>query len=377
MDDGSPWRWQGFSSFFLYKHYLEGQDISDRIREAVNAGANLIRVFGMSRYMDGGETPETQFWPQNYGTAFYEDLPDFINLLAAYGMRCEFTVFADSSEIMPGTTPQQQHLNRVVAAVRDLPSVFVEIANEPHVDTGVDLSKVTVTNAGDLLWATGDYILERVDHPGKPDPRGPMPMGRYVTYHGDRSHDGSLIECAKEGHFYYDGWDVTENGVRSYGQACKRPCVNDEIMGASDQPTNRWGDERYTDPEHARIMGAGHALSSAGGTFHSENGCVSKPLNDTELKCARAYFAGMSCYPIDIPAAPYQHDRQPDHVLAPVPHLGGEEYAAKESVSRAQGHIAYALTVLISHGYQPEGQHGWQVVNRQGQDGGIMRVERA
>ena len=327
--------------------------------------------------MDGGETDETQFWPQKY-PAFYDKLPTFVDLLAAYGMRVEFTVFADPSEIMPDPTEQQAHLDRIVAALKDKPSAFLEITNEPHVDRGVDLSKITVRDAGDLLYATGDYDLERIDAPGKPDPRPPMPMGRYVTYHGKRTLDGSLIESAKEGHFYYDGWDtINHDGNRSYGQACKRPCVHDEPMCASDQPTNRWGDERYTDPEHARQMGGGHALSSAGGTWHSESGCVSKPMTETELKCGRAYFAGMAFYPVDICASVYEHDRTQNHVLAPVPHLGGEDYAAAESVSRAQGDRAYALTVLITHGYLPAGQHGWQVVARVGPDGNLMRLDRA
>lgn len=382
MDDGSPWRWQGFTSFLLYKKYLDGEDISDRIREAVNVGANLIRVFGMSRWMDGGETDATQFWPQKYPD-FYAKLPTFINLLAAYGMRCEFVVFADAREIMPKPDEQAAHLKKVVAKLRDLPSACLEIENEYSVNKETDIAALVHQDWGDLLYSVGDYDMERIDvkQPDgsfKADPRPPMLTGRYVTYHGDRSPEGSLIEAAKEGFYYYAGWDsINHDGNRSHADGCKRPCVNDEPMGANDQPSNRWGDERYTDPEHARSMGAGHALSSAGGTFHSERGCTSSHLSETELQCARAYFAGMAAIPVDAPTYPYEHDRTAGHVLAPVPQFGPDDYAAKESVSRASGNVAHALTVLISHGYVPEGQHGWQVTDRQGKDGGIMRVERA
>lgn len=378
-DDGSPWPWRGFSSFFLYKLYLEGHDIVDLLREAVNSGANVVRVFGMSRWMDGGETDATQFWPQKYGEDYYTKLPTFVNLAATIGLRVELTVFADASQIMPRQDDQQRHLDRLVEILKHEPSAFLEVANEPHVDRGVDVSLVQPRDPADLLWATGDYDMERRDVNGVADPRPRMPQGRYVTFHGKRTLDGSLIEAAKEPMFYFKGWDdrtIDGGRVRSYAIGTGVPCVHDEPMGASDQPTNRWGDERYTDPEHARLMGAGHALSGAGGTFHSERGCTSAPLSDRELACARAYFAGMAFYPVDIAASPYAHDRTPSHVLAPVPHLGGETYAAGESVSRAKGNQAYALTVLISHGYVPEGQNGWRVVDRFGRDGGIMRLER-
>ena len=255
-------------------------------------------------------------------------------------------------------------------------SAFLEVCNEADITSnGVDVYKIQPRDPGDLLWATGSYDMERIDKPGQPDPRPEMAKGRYVTYHGKRTLDGSLIEAAKEGHFYYDGWDtINHEGNRSYGQACKRPCVHDEPMGASDQPTNRWGDERYTDPEHARLMGAGHALSGHG-TFHSESGCLSKPLTETELKCARAYFDGMRFVDVHAPSWPYEHDRSAGHKLAPVPHLGGELYAAGESVSRANAGTAYALTVLITHGYQPQGQHGWQITEKTGTDGGLMKLK--
>jgi hypothetical protein len=396
-DDGTPWRWKGWTSFFLYKLYLEGKDIRPLLQEAADAGANVVRVFGMSRYMDGGvidtppgytgrledlpQDPNKQFWPQNYGAAYYDDIEPFFDLCASFGLRVEFVVFADAQAIMPDPFDQQTHLDMVVEILRELPNAFLEVCNEAHLGNGVDVSQIQPDDPEDLLWATGDYDVERIDRPDGHgdwilDPRPDMPVGRYVTYHGARSAMWPS-EAPKEGHFYYDGWEtINHDGNRSRGQACGVPCVNDETKAASHVGANRWGDERYTDWREAEEAGAGFALSSAGGTFHSENGCLSKPLTDTELACGKAMLAAMDFYPADATNVSYEHDRTPGHVLLNVPQLGPETWAAGESVSRTHGTTAWALTTQMVDGFVPEAKHDWRVVATSGHAGGAMKLER-
>ena len=333
----------------------------------------------MSRWMDGGggadddPTNPLQFWPQHYGDRYYTELPTFINLCADEGLRVEFTVFADAGYIMPEHNKQRVHLDRVLDQLRPVAvSVFVEIENEYSINKHTNLEDLVHSNWGSLWWATGDYDMERIDvvQPDgsfKSDPRPEMLKGRYVTFHGKRGLDGSLIESAKEGYFYGRGWNtINHEGNRSRAEGCNRPCVHDEPMGCGPHPFNQWGDERYIDPEHARIMAAGHRLSTAGTTFHSEAGCVSGELSDIELACAKAYMEGLSTIRAEAPNWPYEHDRTPGHTIEDVPHLGGDDWAAGESVSRTKGSESYAVTVLLKGDYKPVIKPGWPTVVRIG-----------
>jgi len=406
VDDGTPWSWAGWTWLLLYKQYLEGEDITPALRLLRSLGTKLVRFFGMSRYIDGGETEDVQFWPQRYGDRYYDEIPTFAALLADHDLRFEFTVFADARVIMPDRNEQREHLRRVVEKLRDQPNAFLEIENEWHVNQDTDLNDLQHQDWGNLLWASGDYDIERIDTPismspldqqkardardflnakrtdfhstrkmsaAVPlsvDPRPPMIVGRYVTYHGARSKMWPS-EAGKEGHFYFDGWDtINHEGNRSYGQACQVPCLNDEPKGASDLEHNRWGDERYTDWRQAEDAGAGFAHSSAGGTFHSENGALGKPPNETEKTCGRAMFRAMAWYPPDLPTYPYEHDRTAGHIMQDVPQLAEDEWAAGESVSRG----LFAITSQIQGDYVPEPKDAYTLSERTGHKGGMVEL---
>jgi hypothetical protein len=406
VDDESVWQWRGWSLLLLYKHYLEGKDITPVLRRIRNIGTTVVRFFGMSRYIDGGETEDVQFWPQHYGDAFYYQIKSFAGLLADHGLRFEFTVFADARMIMPDRQQQREHLRRIVAELQGVPNAFLEIENEWHVNQDTDLNDLQHQAWGDLLWASGDYDVERIDTPVSMsaelqkkardardflnakktdfhsktrmsaavplsvDPRPPMIVGRYVTYHGARSAMWPS-EAGKEGHFYFEGWDtINHEGNRSYGQACDVPCVNDEPKGASDKESNRWGDERYTDWRQAEDAGAGFALSSAGGTCHTENGALGQPPNDIEAECGRAMFRAMAWYPLGLPRQPYEHDRTAGHILKDVPQLGEDQWAAGESVSRG----LFACTAQIHGDYTPEPKDQYNLSERAGHQGGMVEL---
>ncbi len=372
QDDGTPLRVKNYTCFFLYKFFLEGKDIEGLISELLSLGYNCVRVFGMSFYMDGGGSPEKEFIPSRYGAAYYDRIPEFAQHLASRGLRFEFTVFADARMIMPDRAEQRHHLERIVEKLRPEPNPFLEIENEWSVNQDTDLNDLKNQTWGDLLWASGDYAIERIDvkQPDgsfKKDPRPPMVVGRYVTYHGSRS-DAWMNEAGKEGRYYYEGWDtINEDGNRSHGQRTGVPNWNDEPKGAFSTPTNHWGDERYTDWHEAEDAGAGFALSSAGGTFHSENGCMSRPLDATERECAAAMARALDWYPTDSASKPYEHDTTAGHIMKPIP-----SNQAGESVSRG----LFAITSQIKSGFVPVCKDEFEVVRRSGWAGGMVEVKR-
>lgn len=355
-DDGSPFRYRGLTAFLLYKYFLDDKDIEAFFRFAQEVGANVLRVFLMSHWMNGGG-PLYEFHPDRYGDKFFDQLVPFARLCASKGFRVEFVVFADAQEILPFEDEQQRFLDNVVAEVRDEPNVFLEVCNEARgQQNGVNVKDVKPRDPGRLLWAAGDDEVEAHDD---------CPVGRYMTYHGDRDAFWPG-EAIKESHFYYDGWNA---GPTSFWRGAKVPCINDEPMGANEKSTNDFGDRRDTNPDNFEDAGAGMALSGAGGTFHSEDLCIAKVPGPIQAKCAKAFFHGMDLVPLPMPTAPYEHDGTAGHVLQ-------ETREASEVGSRAIGNLAIAVAANTTNNWRAEARGGWKITKLLNARGTIIELQR-
>lgn len=344
--DGAYVPWRGLSDFLLYRIYLEQGEPAVRTHlafvRATFPRVTVLRVWLMSRYLDGGETDDVQLWPQRYGDRFYASLAPFVQLVGSYGLRVELTVFADADVIMPSQGDQQRHLDRVVDAVREQPALAgIEVCNEAdrHNANGVDVRVVRPSNPAGIEWATGDYDIEN---------RTDFPHGTYGTYHGARSAQWSG-EAAKEAHFYESGWDETrDDGSPSFFAGARIPWVNDEPKGLSGSPTNRWGDARETDPRRAEEAGAGMCVGSAGATAHGESMLMSRTPDAAETALLNAFLDGLSWCQPGTNAGHYVHDGA-GAWLVPV----NDASIVWEVAGRENGGIQQLVAAGAVDGWQP------------------------
>ena len=361
-------------------------------REIIKRGLTPIQTdpyeftlvtFGMSRFMDGGKVdsppgftgdpntlpddPMKQIWPQHYGDLYWPVVSSLAETLRQQGFRQEFVVFADAQEIMPEQNDQQAWLDTAFDTLRPFVNVAIREGNEldRHGANGVLALQVKPTNPGNVLWASGDYdIAERPE---------PLPWGAYVDYHGDRDPEHA-DESGKQGEHWYNGY--RDDAAGKWGIGAKRACVAGEPQCAASQKVNRWGDVRETSPAQIGDAARGFSLGSAGFTIHTENGCLSRPLDTVERACAVEALVQALTVPLEAMTAPYCHDTFACHPLKDAPLIDGLP-AAGESVSKTVGDKSWTSDSNTRSGYQPEAKAGWVVVKRSGPTGNHLDLKRA
>jgi hypothetical protein len=247
-------KWKGFSDFRLAQAQMAGEDISDRLQQRLELGANLVRVFGMKANNTGWDLIPS-------GRAdYFGDVRRFLETAIQAGLAVEWTVFADTREIMPQTGDQLKFWEETCQTLEPYAEhVVVELVNEwNHPTQKIDPSK--------FMKPAG----VRSSHgSGQTDQDPVWPRWDFACYHARR--DGA------RGFTNYDPYEFQA----VYPQPC--PLIPDE--GAKP--------ENYAfDPVYAELMGR-HAGVGWGGTFHSSQGVNSQLLPEAEARCARAFFNGI------------------------------------------------------------------------------------
>ena len=251
---GQRWLWRGCADFRLPQRLMAGEDITSILQERRSLGANLVRAFAMKANNTGWDLiPQRR--PDYFG-----DIRRFFERVAAAGLSCEWTVFADTAVVMPDAAAQQDFFAQTCDVVRQYPFVFVELCNEwNHPTQRIDPSRFTRPQG--ILASHGS---------GLTDADTVQPRWDFATYHARR--DGA------RGFTNYDPYGF--QGV--YPQP--GPLVPDEGAKPEDYGGNT---------DFAFRMGQ-HARCGVGGTFHSNAGIDSRPFNPVERACAEAFFHGLN-----------------------------------------------------------------------------------
>lgn len=259
--NGSRWLWKGSSDFRLYQWYLEGRDLQPVLDQRREAGANLLRVFGM---YNGGIG---RFIPSEY-PAYFGAFPAFADRLAHAGFQFELTAFADAQNILSQSN-QHAHWSVLESALQGIPNCLVELVNE-YPQNGVDPAQFSPLIG--LLCSRGSNVS---------DTAGYQPGWSYQTWHGRRDWPKVLFSAE-------DMWWVGE-GVGSNGQQFSptMPVIHDEPIGFSD--VNQPG-RRSNDPYVARVLGQTGAAFGCGSTFHSDAGIQSDLWSPQVDLCARTFY---------------------------------------------------------------------------------------
>jgi hypothetical protein len=270
--DGTARTWRGCTDFLLLYRLIAGEDLQPLLQDRIAVGCRTLRVLGM---VDSFAHLHPQEVPDYVGRV--RQLADY---LAARGLRMEFVVFADAQIIMPDPDQERAHLLAVFEALRGLPLVTIEVANEPFKNLpGGDKAAQTLAFAlrgRGVLVSSGAYT----DWP-------PLPTADYGTTHADRKDD----------------WPRTGKDLFDLAEVTKTPWVSDEPMGAAevDQPG-----KRSAVPDDFAWFGAAAAMLGAGATFHSDAGILSLPYGPGQRACALAFFYGLTWVPGEAPLWPYQ-----------------------------------------------------------------------
>ncbi len=287
--DGSIYQWRGETQFLLFRDFLDGRDLSDRLNAIVNRNANLVRVLGMAHYipLNAGQVG---FNPAQYGDRYFTGLGEFADLLSRYGLRVEFTALADAQILMPIERDQRAFLEKVAGVLTSKPHAFLETGNEPF-KNGFDPKRLG--RVPGVVQASGVY-----DYNDAGTPYASLYALDYVTVHPPRDNE----------------WP-RKTRLDEYSNALDRPVVWDEPMGAAE--VNDPGRRSNVVSDFAEMC-AGTALHGAGATFHSEAGLTAAPFGPRQWEAAQACFAAMRAVPPEAPlwqytaghlsSCPFAHD---------------------------------------------------------------------
>lgn len=300
-EDGSIFPWRGFSDFRLYDRYLAGENIRPLLEERVNVGANLLRVLGMVDSF-------AHLWPQEHAE-YYDKLAPFAALLADYGLRLEFVVFADAQIVMPDRQAELEHGRRVLAAFADSPLVVVEWSNEafknlPGADEG-DRER-WAQELGEAMWpqARAQHTLTASGAYSIGDCATSFPVLDFLTEHSDR-FSSEWVRKTKDAKEHRDGFSRKPEDCGGVGgfAGVHVPVVLDEPKGIGDEEGRRTANQAQV-AEYA----ASAQMFSAGSTAHSDLGVQSLSIttSTTQADLIRTWFAAAKWMPVEAQTWRYQ-----------------------------------------------------------------------
>jgi hypothetical protein len=256
------------SDFSLFRRFLDDEDILPVLAQRRDVGFNCLRVWLLNASV---VTPRIH--PDDYPD-FYDRLPEFVDLVAAFGLYLELTVFTSCGGLMPSREDQQRHLDRTAGAVTFKGSVLIELVNEAD-----QYDNATAT---DLRRPPGVLISRGSNGADSIPPRHDNPWD-FEAYH---TNDLSEFQ-RKVGH-----------NAMEWADQSGRPCLSNENTRFPDKDGNII---------HAYDAAMGGALLCAGSCFHSVSGKSSVPFTGLELDCARWWVDGARSVPLEFQAGQYRH----------------------------------------------------------------------
>lgn len=258
------WIWRGMDGFRDYEFYRAGQDIRPVLQETASLGANLRRVFFCVASF-GNIDPKVP--------GFYDAIPNFLDLLASYGLYCELTG-GDYQIRLPSVDSQRNHLNNLIQQVGTRPA-FIEGCNEGrnngfHTEAWQELSYPS-----NILTCNASPLTDDIP---------PAPYREYAAIHNKR---GPKWQFAGQ-----DAWFATYGfaGESQSFAGTHKPTVSNEAMGAADYDSG----SRSTDAGAFERFARDVATWGSGGVFHSDCGVQSQLLSPTQRSCAIGYMKGLS-----------------------------------------------------------------------------------
>lgn len=245
----------GVSAFMHFERYLNGEDVRPLLAQAVELGANCLRVFGMAHYIPVN-AGRRAFKPQDYGDRYFDAQPEFFALCASSGLYVYWSVFPDNDLIRVPNA--RDFFVREVATLKQAENTFGELTNEQDA-----------------------HSFNAVDPTSMPRPNGiAFTSGSYGDIGGAQPH------C----------WDFCDyHTPRDYPKHIKDSCVVDHpnyLAGAGvllGEP-DRYGTGGNLDHDQARLSAGACRESALGMVFHSTHGRESVSYDDATMAIGRVFF---------------------------------------------------------------------------------------
>lgn len=282
LETGERFTVIGASGFTLYQQFLDGgpDAIEAVLAQLEELGFNTVRVFGMYNnapnptVSDPGRGGIGRFIPSLYGETYWTALPAFYQRLAKHGLYGEFTVFADTSQILTKQS-QLSHWDNVLVAFQGITNAWLDAVNEAD-------QPINRTDALEQLRRPEGVLASHGSNGSQAWPVSPY--WDVATFHTNEAPE----ERRKVGHNAMEIW----NG----------PTVTDEI---SRSPVK--GDWPALGGQMGYDMARASTLLNAGFVFHSSEGKYGQLLTEPSLSHARAMVAGARSIPLDCQDGPYRH----------------------------------------------------------------------
>lgn len=239
-DTGKLFSWHGYSMFLAYRRFLAGDDLRPDLRRLRTHGVNVLRVFGP---LPWAETPD--YRQELFDT---DRLGAFFALLQSEGFYCEFVPICYAFDL----ARQRELVHAVYVIASRFPNVFIEVANEPHVNKTdpvaimAGLERFSVLSAYGLY---GSYYAKPSSMPAALD---------YVTIHTQRDA----------------AWHRKARHAQEVQHATGKPCISDEPAKITEPNFDYPGGKN--DPARTPAEAVWHAavcaLWTPGSTLHTEEG---------------------------------------------------------------------------------------------------------
>jgi type VI secretion system secreted protein VgrG len=354
--DGTPWRYKAVTAFKAPLRWERGENLGPFVNWTRAVGANGWRVFLQHRFLD---------YPQiNPYIMPLEKVRPFVDFVRAQGLYVELTVLCDSQVRNPGEDPgfgqtDDECIARVrgvLDAVRGADNVLVEIMNEPFANGGADRVRRIIDALGLRSPANRPVPMAAGIYPDT----GAEPLSEIVPldYVGDHPPRKPTwpTESGKIGFYVF-----RQTGVAH---------LHDEPIRFGE---NR-NDGQEISAENAEDAGGGIALSSAGGTFHSNGGVQTVVPGPIQTEGAKRFFGAMDLIPGDAPTWRYEHDGTGGHPLVAI----NDERIVGEVTSRVNpaGNLAYAVAAQPTSAWRATAREGWRIASVLNPRGTILRLER-
>jgi hypothetical protein len=342
--DGATWDWRGVTMFTAFARYLRGEDITPQLDWCREHGVNVIRVFGQTSG-EGGWASWPEYRRPWERPGFARELGSFFDLIAAHGLRVEYTVltFPDSIEAM------HAGLQRAYEVAAGRWNVLIEAANEPEAQ-GIDvLAAMRGVDRHGVLSAYGLYQID----PAQPE----LPHLDYVTVHSAREAEfAARANDLREVRVGYRG-----RGGRPDFPGTGTPVIGDEPIGVAEAAQ---ADRRTTSAvEMARYM-AVCRLAAAGCTLHLQAGLDGRTPDPTgepvQREVARAVLQVWRTIPADAHTCEYMRSGSAGAERFPLTSRASDLlYAA---VCRSAAYVVPATPT--ASGWTPVAADGWRITGR-------------
>jgi hypothetical protein len=264
--DGSRFSIIENTDFNLAGLVAAGVDISDVLDQRAAIGFNVLRVFTAYDVCPDGNgcQPIGRLWPREHPDLYSRILPSLVGQASRRNMRIELVAFTGQYPFFANDDEKVGHWEALKAFACTRPgNIILELVNEGDHPANQDIPYDRLTPPVCGLM---------VSHGSATQDSEPMqPFWSIVTFHPAASE-----WWRKTGHNAMELW----NG----------PSYSNEVTRFPDNDSNC---------QHAYDSGAGDALLSAGGNYHSVEGKRSALLTGVTLECARSFVSGSLSVPLD------------------------------------------------------------------------------